>query len=220
MVLAVVSVGCSSTSTDATAKSRADIRRPGPTRVVLMGDSLIAFNTMGVEDALGAKYETTNAGIGGASLLDSNVCDGSRARTLIQHYDPDVVVVEYTGNYAQRPVTGVLPCRPVVRYGSRDFYNQWKASARLNQRELHARQARVIWVAVPQTTDDPYRTVVPGLNRISRAVAGSDRNVADAWSRFGGSTYAPALHLADGLHLNEPGNEVLADVIAAQVRHG
>jgi lysophospholipase L1-like esterase len=218
VVLAMGGAGCSSTSMESTAPSRADVRRPGPTRVVLMGDSLLAFSTTSVEVALGPQYETTNAGIGGTSLLDSNVCDGSRGRSLVERYDPDVVVVEYTGNYAQSPVTGVRPCRPVVKYGSRAFYAEWKASARRNQRELRARRARVIWVAVPKTTDPPYAKVVPGLNRIAREVAGSERNVADGWKRFGGSTYNPELHLADGLHLNAYGNDVLAAVIASAVR--
>ncbi|MGZ4691041.1 MAG: DUF459 domain-containing protein [Acidimicrobiia bacterium] len=189
-----------------------------PTRVLLMGDSLTAFNGTRVAELLGSKYQTTNAGIGGTSLLDANVCDGSRARRLIKRYDPQIVVVEYTGNYAQTATTGQPICGPRLPYASRQFLRAWKQSAQLNQRLLSA-SARVLWVEVPMP-GNAYRAAVPGINEAYRSVAGSPAGLVDAWKPFGGPSYRADLHLPDRLHLNRPGNELLAKLIAAKVRTG
>ena len=39
----------------------------------------------------------------------------------------------------------------------------------------------------------------------------------DAWSAFGGFTYNPGLHVADGVHLSQAGQDRLAALVVAAV---
>lgn len=192
------------------AASRADTRTPGPERVLLVGDS-ITINYQDVAAAeLGARgYQVIRAGIAGASLLDADICNGAYAKDLLKMVDPDVVVFENNGNYANR--RGVPVCRP-TEYGTDVWLRRWRNAAALNQRVLKRRGARFIWVEAPSVKMQPKAAVVPKLNSIYENLG----DTADAWTEFGGETFDPSLRY-DGQHLNESGAELMTNVVVDAV---
>ncbi len=200
--LAVLLVGCS--ATDASAK----VREPhtGPLRVLLVGDSITVSYQDRVAQLLPG-MSVTGAGIGSTGLLDVDMCSGARAKNLIATYDPDVVVVEYVGNYARSG-----PVCATVTQASAGFYARWKASARRTGRRLAAKGARVLWTLIPTNARPVYTGMVGPLNAIYRTLG---ENV-DAYTAFG--AYDPALHVPDGLHLSPAGVERMAQTVAARVR--
>ena len=63
-----------------------------------MGDSLTdSYHQAEVAGRLPG-MQVLGAGVPGSGLLDTTVCDGSRASQLRDSFGPDVVIVEYTGN--------------------------------------------------------------------------------------------------------------------------
>lgn len=191
-------------ATNAGAVDRAKTRRPGPVRVLLMGDSITDSYQARVAELLDG-YAVTGAGVKGSGLLDPGAPAGPRAVALRKLVDPDIVVVEYTGNYR----VGQVPA-----YGSAKFLRQWATATRRVSQVFRAWGARVVWVQVPAAAQSGFVTVIPQLNPIYRAQG----ETVDAWTAFGGATYNAGLHVPDGLHLNSAGVDVLARVIAEQVR--
>jgi lysophospholipase L1-like esterase len=191
------------------------IRKPhaGPVRVLLMGDSITTSYQARAAELLGPGYAVTGAGSNSSSLLDADVCNGARAKELVAQVDPDVVVVEYAGNYARRGPA----CTPAVVQGDAKFYKRWSVSVRKNNNLLKAKGARVLWVLVPVPQRVPYTAMTPQLNAIYLSRAGA--NTVDAWTSFGGSTYDASLHVPnDGLHLSPEGVERMAQTVEARIR--
>ncbi len=191
-------------------------RKPGPVRVILVGDSL----TTSYQDATAKKlatqgYQVTRAGVPRSSILDTGVCDGTAARTLLNTVDPDVVVFENNGSYGLRP--GVKPCAPRVRPGSKAFYRQWTSAALRNQKILTSRQAKFLWVLNPSVSHEPRRSMIPKINSIYRRLAGKRNGLVDGWGAFGGSRFDARLH-ADDQQLSAAGAERMADYIVLAVR--
>ena len=203
-------------STTAGAVNRGKVRKPGPTRVLLMGDSITASYSARVAELLGPTYQVTGAGVGGTGLLDQGICEGIRAQNLVNAYDPDVVVVEYTGNYVTGRTQGPPGCTPVVEWGSKTWLRQWKTAEKVNFKILRKRGARVIGALVPLPAIPLFATLAPKLNTITSAVARSG-DTLDAWTAFGGSTYNVSLHNVDQLHLSPAGVEVFANLIRDKV---
>jgi hypothetical protein len=194
-------------------------RNPGPLRVLLVGDSITRDYTQVAIPQLQAKgYQPIFAGVPGRSLLDQNQCTGEGARKYLAFFDPDVVVMQYTGNYGLLTGAGIGPCAPMVELATKPFFKQWKRAARINQRILMKRKARFFWILNPvvRPVHDPTRTLVPGINDIYRKVAGRRAGVIDAWSAFGGSVLYESLH-TDGLHLSASGKQRMADLVVRAV---
>jgi lysophospholipase L1-like esterase len=192
------------------AADRVKVRRPGPLRVLLVGDSFTARYQDAAAEALRSKgYQVFPGGVEGTGLLDANQCRGRYAYALLTLVDPDVVVFTSVGNYI------ILPhCSPTVAYASKQFFRKWKTAARITQRALTRKAARFLWVLAPAGRAN---TMVPRLNEIYRKIAGKRAGVIDAWTAFGGATYQPALHEADGNHLNAAGSQRLAALVVAAV---
>lgn len=204
------------------AVNRGNIRRPGPIRVLLIGDSLTAFYQDRVQPLLGPGYQVLTGGVPGSSLLDADLCGGSRSQTLVNLYDPDIVVAEYVGNFGLLAAIGGTPiCPGVAGNGTTKWFNQWSASARKNQKILKSRGARMIWTLVPSSTTHNwagnYATAAPRLNAIYRKTAPKGTFV-DLWTAFGGATFNSAMHDPDGLHLSEAGYDQFAAMVAVAVR--
>jgi lysophospholipase L1-like esterase len=206
------------TATPAGAANRAKVRKPGPLRVLLLGDSI----TVGYQGTAAAKlaakgYQVTVAGVRGSSILDVNECRGKAARLLLKAVDPDVVVFENTGNYGLLTYLGLPPCKPVLTKGSARFFAKWEKAAKVNQAALMRKGARFLWILNPTVSaaHDPPRTLIPTINAIYRRIA-PPGGVIDAWSAFGGSTYNAGLH-TDGLHLSAAGITKMSDLVVAAV---
>jgi lysophospholipase L1-like esterase len=195
------------------ATKRERIRRPGPRRVLLVGDSITANYQDEAAAALRAKgYEVFTEGVYYTGLLDANQCHGDQARAQLGRDDPDIVIFENVGNYAGAP-----KCSPAVDYGSEAFYRRWRTSARLSQRILLTARARFFWIVAPTVTYEARRLVVPKVNAIYRQIAGNRAQLIDAWTAFGGSTYNAGYHQADGLHLNQSGQNRLAALVVSAI---
>lgn len=187
------------------------VRKPhsGPIRVLLIGDSLTVSYQQRAAELLGAGYAVTGAGVGSSGLLDADVCKGRRAQALVAQSDPDVVVVEYTGNYAVR-----LPvCWPAMQ--PKQFLAKWKQSANQTRNQSRRKGARVLFMLVPSSTRAGYEASVPQLNTVYRGITGV--TLVDAWTAFGGATYDSSLHTSDGLHLSPAGVERMAQTVVAKV---
>lgn len=191
-------------------------RRPGPVRVLLVGDSITVNYQRTVAAKLASKgYQVIPAGVAESSILDTGVCDGAYARSLLEYADPDVVVFENNGNYGLQP--GLAPCAPRVTLGSKAFYRQWTEAARRNQKTLTSRHARFLWVLSPSVGTAPKRPMIPKLNAIYRHLAAKGIGLVDAWSAFGGIRFDPRLRY-DQQHLNAAGAERIADYIELAIR--
>ena len=215
LTLALVTVSGLSVAGATTQKAR----RPGPLRVLLVGDSITGNYGPVAAPLLRLKgYQVTIASIGGSGFLDADKCHGRYAKLLLKTVDPDVVVYQNKGNYNLLTKFGVPPCRPLLDYGSPPFYTRWERSARMSQKILTKHGARFIWILNPSVAlnIDPGRQIVPHLNRIYSTLAPSGGFV-DAWTAFGGATYDPALHQPDGLHLNSAGSDLMANLVVAAV---
>jgi hypothetical protein len=213
IVVTIVLLGGAGT---AGAVNRDKVRRPGPIRVLLMGDSVTYFSQNRVQPLLGPKYQVITGAVAGQSLLDQNVCNGTWARSLVQLYDPDVIVVEYLGNYRNLQPFGVGSCVSTP-YGSAKFYKKWETSARMQQRSLRVKGGRVIWAQMPTTNFPPYYNSLI-FNAIYAKIAGKQATLLDAWTPFGGPIYNAAKHQTDGIHFNTPGNVLYASLVAGAAR--
>jgi lysophospholipase L1-like esterase len=187
--------------------------------VLLVGDSITRDYSEVATPLLESKgYQVIYAGVPGRSILDSNECTGIGARLYLQLFDPDVVVMQYTGNYGLLASGGIKPCEPVVQLATKPFFRQWKKAARINQAILTKRKARFLWILNPVVAPqyDPTRTLVPGINDIYRKISKKKAGPIDAWTAFGGSVLNQSLH-TDGLHLSASGKQRMANLVVGAV---
>jgi lysophospholipase L1-like esterase len=194
-------------------------RRPGPLRVLLVGDSVTRdYATVAIPQLQAKGYQIIYAGVPGRSLLDDNQCTGIGANRYLALFDPDVVVMQYTGNYGLLTAAGIKPCQPLVELATKPFFKQWKRAAKANQRILTRKKARFLWILNPvvHPAFDPTRTLVPGINDIYRKIAGKRAGLIDVWSAFGGNTLDLSLH-TDGLHLSATGKQRMSDLVVRAV---
>ncbi len=190
------------------AADRAEVRRPGPLRVLLVGDSITVNYQEAVAALLEPKgYEVIRHGIPGTGLLDANICRGQYALSLLKYVDPDVVVYENNGNYGL-----YAPCQEYIEYGSVSFYRRWRKVASVTQRHLTRWGARFLWVEAPSVNFDPKREAVPRLNAIYRSIGVT----VDAWSSFGEATWDQSLRY-DVQHLNAAGAQRVAGLVVQAV---
>jgi lysophospholipase L1-like esterase len=194
-------------------------RKPGPLRVLLIGDSITG--NYGPSAALRLRlkgYQVTIASTAGSGLLDENHCRAGYARAQRKLAKPDIVVMQSAGNYKVLERFGVASCPPDVKYGTPEFYARWEKAARKNQKVLSRRGTRFLWILNPVVAPniDPGRKIIPRLNEIYRRLA-PPNGVADAYTAFGGATYDPSLRQPDGLHLNAAGASLMADVVVRAI---
>jgi lysophospholipase L1-like esterase len=181
-----------------------------PLHVLLVGDSITGSYQDEAAAALRARgYEVTVDAIGGSGLRDLFACHGRRPKAL-RRLDADVVVYQSIGVYGMRPRCSATP------RGTPRFYAQWENEAEAAQRILTRNGARFLWILNPQT-EPPW--AVDRFNAIYQTTAGADdgTELIDAWSAFGGATYNPAFHLPDGIHLNQAGQSLLAQLVVDAV---
>jgi lysophospholipase L1-like esterase len=203
----VVAVMCLAAPAGAVPGPRSEIRKPGPLRVLLTGDSITVTYQDRTAQLLEARgYQVIKAGIGGASLLDQGICGVGYANALVAYVDPDVVIIQYSGNYGTR--RDVPKCKPEKTFGSPAWLRRWASAAGVNQRRLARRGARVLWVETPSVDYSPKREIVPKLNAIYRTTG----ETIDVWTAFGGDWFDPSLRY-DVQHLNGRGAQKVAELV-------
>lgn len=200
LVVAVVLV----VADPAGAVDRAAIRRPGPLRVLLVGDSITYSYQDEAAAAFQAKgYQVFRFGVPSTGLLDRDWCHGQIAKDLLRGSDADVVVYENAGNY-------LAPhCSDSVAWATPGFFKQWTRSAKLSQRILTRRGARFLWVSMPPVTRPGYDTVTPRLTWIYRTLGAG---MVETWGRFDA-----AMHTSDGMHLSQAGQDRFAGRVVSVV---
>ncbi len=135
--------------------------------VVLMGDSLLAEAAGDITTSLEAQGDTVDASaaVPGAGLLDTGISWLSTARSLVAKDDPDVVVVEYVGNY------GYFGGIKGVSVYTRAFYRRWAAAAQRLEDVLTSRGATVYWVIGPPVDSPTVPKAESGIVVFDRAYA-------------------------------------------------
>jgi hypothetical protein len=208
---AMVAIGGAPAGATIAPEDRGEVRKPGPLRVVLVGDSL-TVNYQDEAVAMLAKrgYQVIPVGIGGLSLLDRTICSATWAREVRKMADPDIVVFESSGNYGNVPQLGM--CTPRREYGSDGWLRRWRGAAMNNQRQFTRRGARMLWVEVPAVNYSPKREIIQPINAIYREVG----ETVDAWTAFGGEKFDPSLR-SDAQHLNQRGSDLMAELVAKEV---
>ncbi len=184
-------------------------RRPGPTRVLLVGDSIGDQYAMEAQDALADRgVEVSMWAVWGKGLLDADLRDGSWFASLVADVDPDVVVLENVGNY-NSPEFG----DPVA--DSPEFYAAWDDAVRRDVAIFGSAGATVVVVKGPKSAAEPFASRTPVINALYDQVPGVV--LVDGWAALGGEVFDPDLHWADGVHLTEAGAARLADAVVATI---
>jgi hypothetical protein len=195
-------------------------RLPGPARVMFVGDS-ITSNVMvdGSGQAFFERhgFDVRRSATPGFGLLDDPQ-HGYRDQMALQvaGFDPDVVVLEFIGNYRSFGDLGL----PGVEVNSPAFYAAWQVEARAVTVEARARGAAVFWVLGPSvgiTSEwrDRVHVLAAGYRRLGSELC--DLHYVDAFTLLGDPWTPSSLRNPDGVHLSAQGGAALARAIFRQV---
>jgi lysophospholipase L1-like esterase len=205
-----------STTTDGTTASTAtkvtDDNDDGVKRVVVVGDSLV----VGAEPELIASFAANDVeyrfiAVSGTGLLTDQGVRLTELETALEEFHPDVVIIESCCNYDG---TYTMADGTVVAGDSDLLWEAWADQARLMVSAAQAHDADVYVVITPRPIDDSWFT---GLtNRVARfnAVYRSLGVPLIDWDAAlypdGGSAGLGYLRNADGLHLSDAGDDLVA----------
>ncbi|GEM_PF-4308999 len=190
-------------------------RKTGATRVKLIGDSITQqYQAYAAPALTNSGYNVSLNFFGGTGLLDNWACDGTAFQNMVTNDDPDIVVIEYVGNYQLAP-----SCQPGLTEPSPEFYNAWRAKAVQDTNNLLANGARVYWMLAPGMLNDPQKSFVFGINQIYSNIAASTPGVGtvDEYTPFGGGTWDQSLRSTDGVHLNDAGSQLMSQGVVNAV---
>ncbi len=209
---------------------------PSTEHVLLVGDSILRQTGPTLADELGSDVTVHNGAVNGSGLLTPDLCDWlERAPDLLAQYDPDVVVVEFIGNYTDEPGESWRTrdghvIRDVADPG---FAPAFGDQARRLMLRLAESDARVVWVLPPPMATDELQAVVDALTEqfqtlgdrfpqvsyadADDALAGPDGGYA---SRLPVNGRSRPVRTADSVHLTAAGQRALAQLIAPAVTWG
>jgi hypothetical protein len=195
-------------------------RVPGPTRILFIGDSitgnvLVDGNGQALFTSHG--FEVQRSSSSGFGLLDDPQ-HGYRDETAsrVGAFDPDVVVLEFIGNYRAFGDPGLAG----VDIDTPGFYAAWQAEADAVTRQAAARGARVYWVlgpAVGITAEwrDRVHILAAGYRALATTRCGT--RFIDAFETLGDPWAPSPLRNPDGVHLSAWGGAALAHEIFDRV---
>jgi hypothetical protein len=209
-------------------------RATGGKKVLLVGDSLTAQSSPVTSSRLEARgYDVKVVAIPASGLLDTDpgINWSARIKSLVSTFNPDVVVVEFIGNY------GYFGLRPGVVDRSPTFYRQWAAAAQSAENVLASRHAVVYWVIGPPVESAAEESQLVTVGRIYAhlkvpyARSGPPPTI-DMVAPFAGPNgqYTPSkvtpdgsvvqLRTPDGTHLTPAGQLRFGDTVAGAVSRG
>ncbi len=199
-------------------------------RVLCIGDSLTLQSAPALKADLGSKGFTSQvAAIGGSGLLDTKVSWDTIAHEQVSNYNPDVVVVEFIGNY------GIFGSRPGIADKTPAYYAAWEAAAQQLEDILTSRRAQVYWVMGPPVARPSDNVKLMTLDHIYANLHAPNTRTGhppliDAIKPFSGpsggySEYLPGpdgtpvqMRQADGTHFTLAGiarfGQVVSDAVA------
>ena len=129
----------------------------GPTRVLLIGDSLMAQAVPVTANALNqAAFSVRAAPAPGTGLLDTKFNWLAKMQQLVDQYHPNIVIAEFLGNY------GLFGDRPGIVTPAQ-FFSAWHAAAQQATDILSSQGAHIFWVLGPPVSrpldDQKVRTI-------------------------------------------------------------
>jgi PKD repeat protein len=197
-------------------------RKSGPTRVALVGDSITAFYGSTAAARLTADgYAVTVYGLSAQGILDARWCNGAMARAVQALTDPDIVVLEQLGDYADPAwVDREPPCDPSVIIDTPEFFAGWEREARLQTSIYRAAGARVYWMGNIPVSYNGWRQRAVRLSAIYADVAASTPGVGffDAYVPFGGPRFDASLRDPETmLHLSATGIDLMSNLVRSAV---
>jgi hypothetical protein len=197
-------------------------------KVLLVGDSIMqSAGAAAAGDLQRQGFQVRVVAYFGTGLLDTKFDWLGRMRQLVAQYRPDIVVVEFVGNY------GLFGTRPGIADMTPQFAAAWATAAQQATDILSADHAQVYWVLGPPMAKPAMEQKLTILNSIYlalRAPASPARRplfvdevkpFVDAQGRYLPSIVGPdgrlvPLRTPDGVHLATPaGTQRFADAIAA-----
>lgn len=197
-------------------------------KVLLIGDSIMQSAGPAATGELQRQgFQVRVAAFFGTGLLDTRFDWLTKMRQLVAQYQPDIVVVEFVGNY------GLFGTRPGIAAMTPQFYAAWAAAAQQATDILSSDHAQVYWVLGPPMAMPAMEQKVMTLDMIYlslRAPASPARRplfvdevkpFVDAQGHYLASIVGPdgkqvPLRMPDGVHLAVPaGTQRFADAITA-----
>ena len=203
-----------------------------PKTVLCVGDSLTSGAAQALNDQLQAKgFDPVLHAIPGSGLLDTKVNWADQARQLVAQFNPDVVVVEFIGDY------GLLGERPGVAINSPPFFAQWGSAAQQLEDIFTSGGAQVYWVLGPPVAQPVGEHELVSLDYIYQVLRAPNTTsgrplTIDAVRPFsapgaGYSEFLPGpnglpvqIRTPDGTHLTVAGNSLFAHTVATAVALG
>jgi hypothetical protein len=203
-------------------------------RVLLVGDSVMKETGEHVEEALESlpdigSVEVENAGVNGSGMLTPSVYDWqTRARELVEEFDPDVVVVLFVGNYADDNLWAAADGSPIEGYTD-EFFAAWGEQTNLMMETLTSQGAEVYLVHPPPLPIPEGERRVTALRDVNIQVATNFPGTAlidgtaalsDEEGRFADELPVPpngeveTVRQPDGVHLTPAGGRLLAQAVA------
>jgi hypothetical protein len=202
-------------------------------KVLLIGDSIMqSAGPAATGDLQRQGFQVQVVAYFGTGLLDTKFDWLDRMRQLVAQYQPDIVVVEFVGNY------GLFGTRPGIADMTPQFYAAWASAAQQATDILSADHAQVYWVLGPPMAKQVMEQKLTTLDTIYmalRAPASPARRplfvdevtpFVDAQGRYLPSVVGPdgkqvPLRLPDGEHLAVPeGTQRFADAITSALTAG
>jgi len=199
-------------------------------KVLLVGDSITGQSAgAATADLQHEGYQVQVAAGPGTGLLDTKFDWLGRMRQLVARYQPDIVVVEFVGNY------GLFGTRPGIADGTPQFYAAWAAAAQQATDILSSGHAQVYWVLGPPMARPANEAKLRALDVIYlglRAPGSPARRpffvdevkpFSDAQGAYLASVVGPddkpvPLRTPDGVHLAVPaGTQRFADALTAAI---
>ncbi len=197
-------------------------------KVLLIGDSIMqSAGPAATGDLQRQGFQVQVVAYFGTGLLDTKFDWLSRMRSLVAQYQPDIVVVEFVGNY------GLFGTRPGIADGTPQFYAAWASAAQQATDILSSDHAQVYWVLGPPMAKQAMEQKVMTLDSIYLALRAPTsparrplfvdevKPFVDAQGRYLPSIVGPdgkqiPLRMPDGVHLAVPaGTQRFADAITA-----
>lgn len=214
------------TTTSAAARPQAD----GHRRVLVVGDSLVFGAVPALDAALSEqRIETRYVGYPGTGLLSGQGWWNREITAQVEAWHPDVVVIEACCNYASGEPESTTEDGGTIAPDSGQMYEAWAAAAADAVERAGAEGAPVLWVTTPCVAETLSGALRTRVDRFEQIVDGLGVERIDwAGALCPGGRYTPTLDVdgtstevrsADGLHLTDAGDAVVADVTAAALAH-
>jgi hypothetical protein len=200
--------------------------------VLIIGDSLTYESAPALtSDLLDNGFSVQVSAIPGSGLLDTHIDWLAHAKQLISSDNPDIVVVEFIGDY------GLFGTPPGLGDRTPEFYAHWQSVAQQLEMVLTSRGAQVYWVVGPPVEDPANESKLITLDNLYEHLKAPNTHsgvplVIDATKPFatssgGYSQYMPGpngapveLRVPDGTHFTLAGIALFGKTVAEQVAAG